>query len=986
MSERKPLGSSRLRRRIFLLFLLGGLTLVVMASIVVYTRLTDAILADIEKDGNDSMRLLEQQLQLFIDAESKQLQTTHAYFGKDFKPLLDFLSRKNRYDSVTLISPGGAVLESTDALRKGYLYKGTRLFDQALALGTPLFDISFHPFENQLLITLVLPIRDGSGALDHLAFHQIKSGIMEAALASLLKQYDRDLVVFDPQGIIFFKILQDPKLYTSPKPFSLFDFGMDVTRLEAGFETVQRSRDNAWLITVKKLDGINGFIAARNSLAALDSSQWDIFLVSLVLFFFTVMLFALLGAVLSRQILLPILDLSRQVRDVVAEKRTAVSIPASELSMVADAFNHAWAENISIRKRLVSEKHEAEEANRTKSRFLANMSHEIRTPMNAIIGFAHLALNDYPGNPVAPSLRKIQKASESLLAIIDDILDIAKLESETLTIIPVSFDLRNMLKDVEELFLAQAASKGLHFRLRMDEALPRFVVGDGPRIRQILINLLGNAMKFTDAGKVDLRASVLAADERTCAVAFTIADTGPGIPREALGKLFSPFFQADASSVRRHGGSGLGLSIAKSLAVRMGGNLELISTGPSEGTVFSCFLTLPLAESGLPAGEEDYQTIPTIKGACPEPDEIRRTGTSLETGADILLVEDNSTNQELALAILTRACLTVDLAGDGQEAVHKVAEKNYRLIIMDIQMPVMDGYEAAINIRSMADPIKSKIPIIAMTADAFPEDKDRCLAAGMDDFVSKPFKPNELVRKIAALMGEDIGPPQVVPQDPASHGAAQGNAAHGGSAAHLAAAGDGSESEHLLISRGLAMMQGDTDTYLRILRSFVEDAQVLSSQAETALARNDVAVLLKALHTLKGAAGSINASFLHGMCRKLEQDFNNSPPQQKSLGPLKEELVIVLNLIRDFESRVAMASGEPEPPRPLENILSDIQDNLRKDYIVPDTIVDEMERALRSPRRNAGSLGELLSALKDLDYPRSRRLMDSIATSDLGGE
>jgi len=516
---------------------------------------------------------------------------------------------------------------------------------------------------------------------------------------------------------------------------------------------------------------------------------------------------------------------------------------------------------------------------------------------------------------------------------------------------------------VEELFLPQAASKGLAFQARMDEALPRFVVGDAPRIRQILINILGNAIKFTDAGTVDFRASVLAADARSCALAFTIADTGPGIPQEAMGKLFSPFFQADASSVRRHGGSGLGLSIAKSLAVRMGGNLELISTGPSEGTVFSCFLTLPLAETGLPARDEDNRTIPTILGACAEPDEIPRTRTPPEKGADILLVEDNSTNQELALAILNRACLTVDLAGDGQEAVRKVAENEYRLIIMDIQMPVMDGYQAAASIRSMADPAKAKIPIIAMTADAFPEDKDRCLAAGMNDFISKPFKPDELVRKIAALIGEEIGPPHIAAQDTTAAGP---------------------ENEHLLISRGLAMMQGDADTYLRILRSFMEDARALSSQAEAALARNDAAVLRKALHTLKGAAGSIHAPILHGMCRQLEQDFANAPPPRNGLRSLQEELEIVLSRIRDFESTVSAAAGEPAPPRPLENILSGIQDNLRKDDIIPDSMVDEMEQALRSPTGNDGSLRELLSALRDMDYPRSRRLMESIDISSVG--
>ena len=968
MKDRNPtsVGSSRLRRRIFLLFLAGGLIIVTLTNAVVYYRLSRAILSGIEADGKASMQLLEKQVRLFIDAETARLEHVHQFYQGDPGSALRFIALEDRFEVITIVNPEGLVLDSTEPLRKGYRYKGMTLFEKALAGGMPLFDISFHPFESRLLINLVLPVRDRNGKLDYLAFHQMKPGIMESALASLLDQYDRDLVVFDPKGIIFFKLLQVPESYNSPKPFSLFDFGMDVTRLDKGFETVQRSMDDSWLITIKKMDSFDGYIAARSSLETLRTSLRDMLYISLALFIFTILVFVLLGMILSRQILFPILELSGQVRDIVAAKRESISIPPSELSIIADAFNHAWTENISIRKGLELEKHEAEEANRTKSRFLANMSHEMRTPMNAIIGFAHLALNDYPDSPAAGPLRKIHKAADSLLVLIDDILDIAKLEANTFRLAPRAFNLKTLLYDAHELFTEEAARRGLEFTLVVDTELPDRVVGDGPRIRQILVNLLGNAVKFTDSGSIGLKVAVLSRDGDSCELEFKVSDTGRGISPDVVGKLFSPFFQADSSSVRKFGGSGLGLSIARNLAVQMGGNLELLSSEPGVGTTFRCILRLDVDRGTEQSTiEESQQRIPTIAEAC-DGNETR-----------ILLVEDNLTNRELALSILKRACLSVDIAGDGSEAVLKVSEHRYGAVLMDIQMPVMDGYEATTRIRAMADPVKARIPIIAMTADTFPEDRDRCLKVGMDDYISKPYRPKELISKLAKVLGVELTIPTTA-KGPTLSGETQPVAVDNAVSVDNALSVDNG---HFSFSQGLRMVNGNMDTYLRILRSFLEDSGDMIPMVGRALEKGDVATARRSIHTLKGISGTVGAPLLSGLCKRIEQDFNAGRSSMEGIVLLREEFEVVCGMMRDVlvkaEASVVPGNGQHPDARPLSNILADIQADLGTDTLVPDSLIDELEYAFAQNGRVPEALTHLVAALKGYDYPRSRKLMEA---------
>ena len=377
----------------------------------------------------------------------------------------------------------------------------------------------------------------------------------------------------------------------------------------------------------------------------------------------------------------------------------------------------------------------AEAANTAKSTFLANMSHEIRTPLNAILGLTHLLRSDARPDDVA-RLEKIDDAGRHLLSLLNDILDLAKIESGRLQVEDTRFHLGALLDNVRSMITEQAASKELAVQIDTDH-MPEWVSGDPTRLRQALLNYATNAVKFTEQGRIVLRAQRLdpetTADERI-PVRFEVADTGIGIAPEKLANIFDVFEQADASTTRRYGGTGLGLAITRRLAELMGGEAGGEST-PGAGSTFWFTATLKAAAA------------PETEPASPEAEPAESALTRLRrdhAGAPLLLVEDHPVNREVMLQILRRAGLTVEAAGDGQEALEKIRAGNYRLVIMDVQMPVMDGLAATRALRS--EPGHEALPVIAMTANAFEEDRRACLAAGMNDFLGKPVDPPELYR------------------------------------------------------------------------------------------------------------------------------------------------------------------------------------------------------------------------------------------------
>jgi PAS domain S-box-containing protein len=365
---------------------------------------------------------------------------------------------------------------------------------------------------------------------------------------------------------------------------------------------------------------------------------------------------------------------------------------------------------------------QAEAANKAKSTFLANMSHEIRTPMNAIIGLTHLLRRDGPTPAQAERLSKIHGATTHLLAIINDILDISKIEAGKLELEQTDFALGTMLDNVRSLIAEQALAKGL--AIEMDAGnVPQWLRGDPTRLRQALLNYCSNAVKFAERGTIGVRAQVLGQDAQDLHLRFEVRDTGIGIAPDKFVNLFQAFEQADASTTRQFGGTGLGLAITRRLAQLMGGDASAESV-QGQGSTFWFTARLQRAHGTPPA-----RTLPADEAEA----ELRQH----HAGARLLLAEDDEINQLVALAVLEGAGLVVDLAQNGKQAVSMAAAADYDLILMDMQMPLMDGLSATRAIRAL--PGRADTPIVAMTANVYSEDRLACRAVGMNDFVAKPI-------------------------------------------------------------------------------------------------------------------------------------------------------------------------------------------------------------------------------------------------------
>nr|WP_252728121.1 response regulator [Alteromonas sp. C1M14] len=369
---------------------------------------------------------------------------------------------------------------------------------------------------------------------------------------------------------------------------------------------------------------------------------------------------------------------------------------------------------------------EAKRSNKAKSEFLANMSHEIRTPLNAILGLSRLGLNQQPEPSVSEKLRKINHSGELLLAIINDILDFSKIEAQKLELHSVVFSVSDIISQLRDLFVAQAQTKGISLQFKFEGKPQPWLKGDSLRLRQILVNLLSNAIKFTNQGRVSLLCRFEAISDKQCWLVIEVADTGIGMSASQQKGIFDAFIQGDSSTSRKYGGTGLGMSISHRLAIAMGGTITCTSK-ITEGSLFR--VRLPMV---IPQHFE-------IKIAQREKNILTTTEPSALRG-HILVVEDNEINQEVVGEHLRQLGLNVSVAENGALAVVAVNEQHFDLILMDIQMPVMDGYRAAQKIREQG----FKTPIIALTAAAMVEDRHKALACGMNDHLSKPFKSDDM--------------------------------------------------------------------------------------------------------------------------------------------------------------------------------------------------------------------------------------------------
>ncbi len=413
---------------------------------------------------------------------------------------------------------------------------------------------------------------------------------------------------------------------------------------------------------------------------------------------------------------------------------------------------------------------QAEAANRAKSEFLANMSHEIRTPMNAILGFAQLMQESELPKRQRAHLDSVQRAARALLRILNDILDYSKIEAGRLDLEVAPFDLPELLAGVEDLFSFQVSDKGLRLEVRIDPTLPSALLGDATRLRQVLVNLVGNALKFTESGGIRVDIERGPQEGADLALAVAVQDTGIGMSAEQLARIFSAFSQADTSITRRFGGTGLGLSISSQLVALMGGQLSADSQ-PGRGSTFRFTVRVGIAPHG-------GQAAPASATPAQDGSACLAQAARLK-GAKALLVEDMEANRMLLTALLEGLGMAVTSAVNGREAVERCASERFDVILMDLQMPEMDGFEATRRIR--ADHPQDAPPVIAVSASALLRDRQACLAAGMVDHVAKPIERDRLLASL--LQWIPVTAVAVDPGPAAEDGAQGGASADAGSPA-----------------------------------------------------------------------------------------------------------------------------------------------------------------------------------------------------------
>ncbi|MBN8929054.1 MAG: hypothetical protein BGO51_09180 [Rhodospirillales bacterium 69-11] len=499
----------------------------------------------------------------------------------------------------------------------------------------------------------------------------------------------------------------------------------------------------------------------------------------------------------------------------------------------------------------------AEAAEKRRAGFFAVMSHEMRTPLNGILGMTGLMLDMQPAPEERHYLELVRKSGDQLLELITDLLDFCRLDAGRLERDDAVFELPRRIADSVALLERQADAKGLTLTCSLAEDLPRWVVADPGRLRQVLLHLIGNAVKFTERGEVTVTARVASRSGETARIAITVRDTGIGIAPSVQARLFQPFSQADGSMSRRFGGTGLGLAICRGLAGHMGGTLTATST-PQEGSVFR--LCLPCRTVETPPRNADAEETPGI---------ARRLR--------VLLAEDNDTNRLVAVRVLERLGHRVDAVGDGAEAVRALGAAEYELVLMDVMMPVMDGLAASRAIRAMPAP-RGRTPIVGLTANAQPEDEKACRAAGMDGFVAKPFTADRLAAAIT----------RAVPPPPSAGDAGVPGASTG----------------PLLDSEFLARLAADigTDGALEAIALFREDGPARIAQIRGV--EEDPSLLRREAHALAGAARNLGLVALGRAAGAMQRTAERARPDAVQIEALAGLVAQSLTALTAWETEV----------------------------------------------------------------------------------